>query len=212
MVLGSREFQEIVSAVNTKDALKQIEQRHLSGYRTQDDLARVEHLVVSSGASLPLVSQTGDLFASQFIKPHYGLRLPASTTPGTIIEYKNAQAETVYGQVTRLLDKSTKLEVEPLTRSQAVSRQKADASIRVVGVNDDFVVPVAGKDSQLSSILIILHQSEQFVIKLINYLLMRDLASLSSNKEIFLSLYLRILLTSGVVIGLIVLVYRLFIL
>lgn len=178
----------LVGAVQTREALEEVEMRHMHGsdYRPGSS---------PQGSSLhaPVYNEKGELFAGRFIKKHFAFSLPEDTKPNTLLEYKTSGDKYHYGVVIKSDNPTQRIKVRELTAEDVVDFKEEFPDAPMVNLSEKDMEAMESSVDKLRKLLNFLDPSEFFLFKFFSFMLMKGVFEQDSVADIFISVYLRVL-------------------
>ena len=198
MIGTQRDFQGLMSAIETRNTLEDVEKHRLQKAQGSDYDRPVA--VPQNRTQIPIYDEKGNVFASGLVKNNFTFTIPDDLAEGTLIEYQDNKGQYYYGRVIK--NDQKKAAVHSLTQKEAETyKEQGHASYRLEEAHKK-----EAKESAISRLLESLDPSENIALKLLSALLMFDVFERDSVTDIFMQIYLRIL---GLGIVIILLVYLL---
>lgn len=200
-MLTRGDISSISSAAHTREALMQVRSRESGLESIQSRAPGARYKLESTAQKIPITDQTGQAFAGPLLHQDQALMIPQDIQTGNVIEYQDKATGTYhYGQVIQNNAKKKRVEVKTISKHEAEEITSGNLKTRIYSLNDSDI----GKHEMsngMSTLMSLLDPSENIVFKLIMLLLVGNIFKSESITDVFMSVYIRVIVLALSIIG-----------
>lgn len=193
------DIQGLIQATDTRKALEQVDLRRSSvnGELPLSPISGPRY--AATGSEIIPVFGSGKTSVFETLGKNQRLMVPSGIEHDSILEFTSSDGKVHYGQVVTSKDsKKTKLEVKEITREEAKTHHRT-TDAKIYSVSESYVKHYR-KPGLVGTVLSLLDPSENLVMKLVTMLLVGDMFNSADMMDVFMKLYVRVILIAGLII------------
>ena len=203
-MLTRGDISSISNAAKARDALMEARNRENGIVSRESPVVGERYKLEETAAKLPLVDQSGKVFAGPILSKGEALTIPGNVEAGNIVEYQDQTTGSYhYAQVVKKNSQKGRVEVKSVSKKEVESLKEGNSKTKIYSLSDSDKAKHKD-DGIMSTLMSMLDPSENVVFKLMTLLLVGNIFEAESMTDVFMAVYIRVI---GLALSIIAVIY-----